>query len=144
MRRDGGSEGEPLAGGEVGEAGPFRVERAGEDALQDAEEEEGGDEQAEDRDRCGPGDERERAFEDEEFAEEAVEAGQAERREEGDAHESGEDGRDFAQAAEVVEAAQAAGAFFEQRDEPEEGCGGEAVVEHLQEDAVHGGVFFCW
>ena len=127
-----------------GKLAQLLVERAGEDALDDSEDEDGGEQKAEDGDGGGPGDERERALEDEELADEAVEARQAERGEEGDAHQAGEDGSDFAQAAEVVEAAQAAAALFEQSDEPEDRRGGEAVVEHLQHDAVHGGDTSAW
>ena len=84
-------------------------------------------------------DKRKNAAEDEELADEAVEAGQAERAEQRDAHEPGEDRRGLAQAAEVVDAAQAAGAELDHGDEPEERGGSDAVVEHLQDDAVERG-----
>jgi hypothetical protein len=82
---------------------------------------------------------RKDAAEDEELADEAVEAGKAERREERNAHEAREDRRGLAQAAEVVDAAQAAGAELDHGEEPEERGGGEAVIEHLQDDAVERG-----
>src|SRR5665213_367575 len=140
-KRDDRGESKAFAGSEVGEGGPAAVERAGEDLLDDSEDDDGGDHEAYYGDGCGPGDEGEGAFEDEELADEAVEAGEPEGGEKRDAHEAGKDGGDFAEAAEVVEGACAVAALLNQGDEPEDGGGGEAVVEHLEDDAVHGGEF---
>ena len=57
-------------------AAAFR-ERPAEERLHRAEQSDRGEKQAQDRDRGEPGGERERAFEDQEFADEAVQSGQA-------------------------------------------------------------------
>src|SRR5665213_3463057 len=125
-KRDDRGESKAFAGSEVGEGGPAAVERAGEDLLDDSEDDDGGDHEAYYGDGCGPGDEGEGAFEDEELADEAVEAGEPEGGEKRDAHEAGKDGGDFAEAAEVVEGACAVAALLNQGDEPEDGgVGGE-------------------
>ena len=136
---DDGRESYALAVMQVRKVGPALGHGAGEDFLNHGENHGRRDEQAEDRDRGRNPGERKNAAEDEELADEAVEAGQAERRKERDAHESGEDRRGLAQAAEIVDAAQTAGAELDHGDEPEERGGGDAVIEHLQDDAVERG-----
>ena len=136
---DDGRESQALAVMQIGKFGPVLGNGAGEDFLNDGENHDGGDEQTKHRYRGADPGQGKNAAEDEELADKAVEAGQAERRKERDAHESGEDRSGLAQAAEIVDAAQAAGAELDHGDEPEESCRGDAVIEHLQDDAVERG-----
>ena len=66
----------------------------------------------------------------------SVQARQAQRGEQRDAHQPAENRRGLAQAAEIVQPAQAAAALLDQADKIKQSRRRQAVVEHLQDDAV--------
>src|ERR1035438_3244256 len=131
--------GQSLAVVQIRKADAMLGHGAGKYFLNDGEDDSRGDQQAEDGNRSRNPGQRKDAAEDQEFADEAVKAGQAERREEHDAHKSGEHGGWLADAAELVDAAMAIGALLQHGDKPEERGRGDAVIEHLQDDAVERG-----
>ena len=117
------------------------IERSGEDALKNCQDEDRRSKQANDRKRGRPRRQRKCASEDQKFADEAIQSRQTQRRKQGDAHQAAEHRGDFAQAAEIVQSAQAAAAFFQQGHKPKQRRGRQAVIEHLQNHAVERGRF---
>src|SRR3954463_14697193 len=85
---------------EIREFRPFLIERPVEDSLQNSQDENRGYEQPEDRQRRCPGAQRESAFENKDFSNEAVKAGKPEGRKQSNAHKATEDWSNFPQAAE--------------------------------------------
>ena len=138
---DGRCEGEALGRGEIGESCPSLVERAGEDALEDPRMKRAVARRPRTESDVAQGTSGKEPLKMRNSPTKPLRPGRPSEEKRAMPMRPAEEGRDFAQASEVVEATQAAAALFEQGDEPEDGGGGEGVVEHLEEDAIDGGVF---
>src|SRR5271155_2402957 len=122
---------------------PSLIERPGENALKNRQNNDCRCKQTDDGKGCCPRCQRKGASEDQKFPDETIQTRQTQRGKQCDTHQATEDWSDFAQASEIIEPAQTSAAFLQQSHKPKQRRGSQTMVEHLQHHAVERGYFVC-